>query len=410
MSLGIESIHAYVGRASIGVRRVFAARGLDMSRFSNLMMEEKSVNLPWEDPVTNGVNAAKPLVDALSDDEKERIEAVIVGTESGLDFGKPISTYIQQALGLGPHCRSFEVKHACYGGTAALRTAAGLLQTGAAAGAKALVVATDVAAAAARNTYWEPSQGAGAVAMVVGEDAGILELDSGAAGFYSQEVMDTCRPQADIEAGDSDLSLLSYLQALDQCYAAYRRRVAGADLESTFDYLVFHTPFAGMVRGAHRALMRKHSKAAQQDMDEDFERRVMPSLAYCRRVGNVYSAALYLALCSLIDHGAFESPKRLGIYSYGSGCAAEFYSGVAGPQAQARLRGLSISGQIDRRHGLPMEQYEAICEDNLLAKGGVRDLKIDTRPHQALYEDLFAGQSLLVLRRVESYHRVYEWS
>src|SRR5581483_2266997 len=98
---------------SIGVAELLAARGLDRSRMSNLLMERKSVNLPVEDPVTNAVNAAKPLVDGLTPAEREAIELVVIGTESGLDFGKPISTYVAHYLGLPRRCRSFEVKHAC---------------------------------------------------------------------------------------------------------------------------------------------------------------------------------------------------------------------------------------------------------------------------------------------------------
>lgn len=102
MGTGIESINAYVGRASVGVRELFEDRDLDMNRFANLMMDQRSVNLPCEDPVTNAVNAAKPIVDAMSPAERDRIELLVVGTESGLDFGKPISTYVHHHLGLSP--------------------------------------------------------------------------------------------------------------------------------------------------------------------------------------------------------------------------------------------------------------------------------------------------------------------
>ncbi|MBJ8193094.1 hydroxymethylglutaryl-CoA synthase family protein, partial [Bacillus cereus] len=89
-------------------------RQLDPARFENLLMKEKAVALPYEDPVTFGVNAAKPLVDALSEAEKNRIEMLITCTESGIDFGKSISTYIHHYLGLNRNCRLFELKQACY--------------------------------------------------------------------------------------------------------------------------------------------------------------------------------------------------------------------------------------------------------------------------------------------------------
>lgn len=70
MGVGIEAINAYGGATFLDVRTLFEARGLDLERFGNLMMEKKSVGLPCEDPVTNAVNAAKPIIDALSEDEK----------------------------------------------------------------------------------------------------------------------------------------------------------------------------------------------------------------------------------------------------------------------------------------------------------------------------------------------------
>ena len=127
-------------------------------------------------------------------------------------------------------------------------------------GAKALVIATDIARAAAKGTYAEPSQGVIAVAMLVSRQPEILELDFGANGYYSYEVMDTCRPDAAIEVGDPDLSLLSYLDCLEGSYRHYLEKVEGADWQNTFQYLVFHTPFAGMVKGAHRRMMRKLQK------------------------------------------------------------------------------------------------------------------------------------------------------
>src|SRR5206468_4499968 len=106
-------------------------------------------NLPFEDPVTNAVNAARPIIDRLAPADRASIELVAVGTESSFDFGKSMSTYVHHYLGLSPRCRSFEVKHACYAGTAALQAAAGIVGADPTRGARALVVATDASSIAA---------------------------------------------------------------------------------------------------------------------------------------------------------------------------------------------------------------------------------------------------------------------
>lgn len=410
MAVGIEAMNAYVGRASLGVPQLFQARGLDDRRSANLMMDRKSVNLPCEDPVTNAVNAARPLVAALTPGERDLIELVVVGTESGLDFGKPISTYVQHHLGLGRRCRSFEVKHACYGGTAALQSAAAIIAASPVPGARALVIAADAASVAARGTYWEPSQGAGAVAMLVGRDAGILALDPGANGYHSFEVMDTLRPRPDLEAGDADLSLMSYMECLEHSFGAYRQRVGHVDLMDTFHHLVFHTPFAGMVKSAYRRLRRKERPTPPAQVDADFAARVAPCLTYARQVGNVYSASLYLALCSLIDEVDIGGPKRLGMFSYGSGCASEFYSGVVRPAGKDLLRRQRIGAAIADRYPLTMPEYELISDLSLHRMCGVQDHKYDVSPYERVYDSHFAGRGLLVLDRVENFHRRYRWS
>ncbi len=61
-------------------------------------MKEKVVALPFEDPITFAVNAAKPIIDSLSEEERNQIEMVITCTESGIDFGKSISTYVHDYL------------------------------------------------------------------------------------------------------------------------------------------------------------------------------------------------------------------------------------------------------------------------------------------------------------------------
>jgi polyketide biosynthesis 3-hydroxy-3-methylglutaryl-CoA synthase-like enzyme PksG len=114
MSLvGIEAVNAFAGSAYVNVEELARHRKLDVTRFKNLLMKEKTIALPYEDPITFGLNAAKPLIDVMSPDEKDRVEMVISCTESAFDFGKSMSTYFHKLLGLNPNCRLFELKNAC---------------------------------------------------------------------------------------------------------------------------------------------------------------------------------------------------------------------------------------------------------------------------------------------------------
>ncbi|WP_329307537.1 hypothetical protein [Streptomyces sp. NBC_01260] len=151
-----------------------------------------------------------------------------------------------------------------------LPTAANFILSGTSPGAKALVIATDITrfmvaeSGDALSEDWsfaEPSGGARAVAMIVSDTPHVFQIDVGASGYYGYEVMDTCRPLPDSEAGNADLSLLSYLDCCENSFREYQRRVGDVDFVSSFGYLAFHTPFGGMIKGAHRNLMRKVAKA-----------------------------------------------------------------------------------------------------------------------------------------------------
>lgn len=406
---GIEAIGIYAGPASVSVHELFTARGLDTERLSHLMMEAKSVALPFEDAVSYGVNAARRIVQRLSDAERKQIGLVLTCTESPVDFGKSLSTYIHDWLELDSNCRVLEVKQACYSGVAALQLAASFVGSGFQPGAKALVVCTDVARATARNTYAEPTQAAGAVAMLVSDQPRLLDLDIGATGQHTYEVMDVCRPEAHLETGDPDLSLLSYLDCLEHAFERYREVVEGADYRSTFDCLAFHTPFAGMVKGAHRRMMRRLG-ATPAEIEADFGRRVAPSLHYCVQVGNIYAGTVFLALCGLFASPQVRAGSRVGVYSYGSGCCSEFFSGLIPDGARAAWREMDFDAELARRVPLTMAQYERTLDLNDEWRMGIKDKVAERAPFAGVYEQFFEGRGLLTLTAVNNYHREYAWS
>lgn len=407
--IGIEAVNVYCGPARIGVPALFEGRGLDPKRLDNLMMDERAVNLPIEDTVTNAVNAAAPLVRRLDDEDRAKVGILIVSTESGVDYSKSVSSYVHKYLGLSRNCRIVEVKQACYAATAALQLSAGYLASGASPGGKALVIGSDVALVDGRAQYAEPATGAGAAAVLLGSDPRILQLDIGAFGAYGYETLDSARPGPEFDIADSDRSLFAYLDCLTNSYQDYAAKVDAVNLRKTFDHLAMHTPFAGMVRAAHRKLMRDHTDASRQEVSEDFERRVAPSLHYPRQVGNLCSASVYLALCSLIDQAQDTAGARVGLFSYGSGCASEFFSAVISPGAAAELAGMRIGARLRERVELTFEEYEALLAENVRCLTPVADRSTDVERYAPLARRGTGGEPTLVFTGAKDYHRTYEW-
>ena len=280
-----------------------------------------------------------------------------------------------------------------------------------------LVIASDISrfmvaeAGEALSTDWsyaEPSGGAGAVAMLISESPFVFQVDVGANGYYGYEVMDTCRPIPDSEAGNADLSLLSYLDCCEQAFLEYQKRVEGVDYGATFQYLAFHTPFGGMVKGAHRTMMRKMVQAKPPEIEADFAKRVMPGMTYCQRIGNIMGATVFLSLASTIDQGQFESPRRIGCFSYGSGCCSEFYSGVATEQSKERLRSFRIESQLNDRYQLKMDEYDALLKGSGAVKFGTRNVKLDFELIPNVL-DACQKKERLFLEEIKEFHREYRW-
>jgi len=415
--VGIEAMNFFGGTAYLDVAELAKYRDLDSTRFENLLMKEKAVALPYEDAVSFGVNAAKPVIDTLSDLEKDRIELLITCTESGIDFGKSVSTYIHHYLQLNRNCRMFELKQACYSGTAGLQMAINFILSQASPGAKALVIATDISrfittgagnGLSVDSSFAEPSSGAGAVAFLVSESPFVFQMDIGANGYYGYEVMDTCRPDTDSEVGDADLSLMSYLDCCQQAFLEYQKRVSDVQYKETFQYLSFHTPFGGMVKGAHRDMMRKMEKANPTEIEEDFNQRVTPGINYCQRVGNIMGATVFLSLASTIDHGQFDVPKRVGVFSYGSGCCSEFFSGVVTNKGKEHQKHFEMESKLNERYQLSMDEYEKLLIGSGAIKFGTRNVKLDYQIIPRAYASC-EGKQRLFLDNISEYHREYRW-
>ncbi len=406
--VGIEAISAYCGEAFLEVSELFRHRGLDARRMDNLLMRRKSVAMHCEDAVSFAVNAAKPIIDALTEDERQSIELLVVGTESGVDFGKSVSTYVADLLGLSRNCRLFEVKQACYSGTAGVQMAAAMVAASSFEGVKALAIGTDVSRPVP-HTYAEPSNGAGAVALLIGDQPRVATFDQGAYGCYGYEVMDTFRPTPEAEAGDADLSLLTYIDCLQGAFKDYSRRVEGADLASTFDLLAMHTPFPGMVKGAHRAVLRRLKQLSMPELQTEFGQKVQPSLAFPSEVGNIYAGSVYLALASAIDNAVVDGERRIGLFSYGSGCASEFFSVVIDQASQSIVRATGLREALAGRYPLSVEEYDEVLAATGKLTFGQSDLTLDLNKFAHVFERSQARQPRLVLSQLSNYHREYVW-
>lgn len=408
LRVGIDKARVYPCSLSLDMGDLCAARGHDPADIRDVMMiDERSVNPPFEDPVTMAVNAARPL---LTDADRRSIELLIVASESGVDQEKPMSTWVQRYLDLGPWVRNFEVKHACYGGTAALRMASAYLASGfAPPGAKALVITTDQSRMHLGQPY-EYVMGAGATALLVSRDPRLLSIEPGTSGVYTHEVSDLTRPTSRVETGNSETSLLSYIDALDNAFRAYLESAGGRIDQDHFKKNIYHAPFGGMTLRATRAALRVLGECTKERARAVWEKKTLASLAHVRRMGGTYAGSTFIGLLGLLDGSPELAPgDRIGIFSYGSGSCSEFYSGLVGPDAHRIAREANVKSLLDQRYRLSVGEYEAIEHErtDCIDSG---DFVPTTDLCDGLYERRYRGRGLLVFRGIHDHYRQYAWS
>jgi hydroxymethylglutaryl-CoA synthase len=354
--IGIEALAVHLPKNFLDLGVLARANGIDPEKYYfGLGCRRMAIPAADEDSVVLASHAAGTLLASYGLDAS-RIGLVIVGTESGVDAAKPIATYVHRMAGLPSDCRVFDVQHACYGGTAALRMAAAWVRSGFRPGRKALVIATDVARYDV-GSPGEPTQGAAAVAMLVGDEPRVLELLPYPEAVHTAEVMDFWRPTYRSTAlADGHYSMQCYLDALESCW---HRFANGAELGlESFDFLLYHTPFPKMAFKAHRRLCELAPGGPPDGADGDWERRVLPTLWANMEVGNAYSASLFVSLAGLLEHAEVDATgARLGLFSYGSGSCAEFLAARVGPDAAVWRERTGLRAALERRRELTHEAY-----------------------------------------------------
>ena len=351
MNVGIDAISFYSSNYFLDLKTLGAVRGVDPAKYYvGIGQEKMAIPPPDEDIVTMGANAALPI---LQREGKDRIEMLLFATESGIDQSKAAGVFVHGLLQLPARCRTVELKEACFSGTAALQLAAAWVKSHPQ--SRVLVVAADVARYEL-GSPGEPTQGCGAVAMLITANPRILALDD-EVGMYTEDVMDFWRPNyRDQALVDGKYSTRVYLQSLQTCWQQYREQ-SGRDVADIHRYC-YHLPFTRIAEKAHERLL----KASGVNLSDDqLEAQIAGSLGYNKLTGNSYAASLYVGLTCLLDTTAEDlAGKRIGLFSYGSGCVAEYFSAVVQPGYRSHLFAAQHQALLDGRTELSYRQYEDI--------------------------------------------------
>jgi hydroxymethylglutaryl-CoA synthase len=375
--IGIDALGLAVPRRYVDMEALALARGVAPGKYlQGLGAREMAVAEPGEDTVALAAQATERALVASGID-RGNVGLLVVGTETGVDHSKPVASFVHGLLELPTAMRVYDTQHACYGGTAGVMAAVDWIASGAAAGRAAVVVCSDIARYGV-GTPGEPTQGAGSVAMVISADPALLALDVGISGAASMHVHDFWRPLGQRDAQvDGHYSMRCYLDAIATAYRGWRTRAidhglihGGGVVSEQLARICYHVPFCKMAHKAHLHVRRcdledagvAHDVAAEEERGRaSLAAQVEPSLALCAAIGNIYTGSLYLGLTGLLHaQAASLVGQRIGLFSYGSGCTSEFFSGVVAERAAERIAAANITQLLAARQRISIPAYEAI--------------------------------------------------
>ncbi len=352
---GIASIGLHLPPLAMPVEELASLRGVDPDKYRiGLGCSEISLCPPEFSIVDLASEAARRALSRW-DGGLEDIGMIAVGTETAVDMSRPLSAFVADELGLVGNIRSYEVKHACYGGTLALRQACEWRMSGAARDKAALVVAADIALYE-QGDPGEPTQGAGAVAFVVDQpEIAQVGLDTHA---WSEPAFDFYRPVGECyPTVDGKLSLECYKKAAVECFNALADGRNPAEVMERFSAICFHVPFPKMVKKAFHLVGEVAGWSAER-IQQIYSDKVEPSMLWNRLSGNSYTASLWIAVANALQ--GLKPGEQVAAFSYGSGFGSEILSLVAGPRAREAGWAQDIERDVSNRRQVDASGYSLL--------------------------------------------------
>ncbi|APZ48314.1 hydroxymethylglutaryl-CoA synthase [Jeotgalibaca sp. PTS2502] len=359
MRIGIDKIGFYTPPMYVDMNELAEARGDEPAKYTiGIGQSQMAVTPLSQDIVSMAANAAFQI---LEQDDLDKIDLVIVGTESGFDASKSAAVYVHQLLGIQPHARSIEMKHACYGATAGIQMAKGHISLNP--DRKALVIATDIARYGLA-TGGEVTQGAGAVAMIVSANPRIMSLENNSA-YLSKDIMDFWRPTySEYAMVDGQYSNEQYMSFFLETWNLYKEKTTMSieDIKA----FCFHLPYTKMGLKALRQILAEADEDKQTELQELFQL----STTFSRNVGNIYTGSLYLGLLSLLEQDSqLAEGDRIGLFSYGSGAVGEFFTAILEEGYKSQLAIETHKSLFDSRQQIYVADYETIFSQQLPQDG-----------------------------------------
>ncbi|MEC8049502.1 MAG: hydroxymethylglutaryl-CoA synthase [Myxococcota bacterium] len=423
-SVGISGFTTYFPQQRIDLKDWSDWSGAHWDKIQAVVGSSFRVADPLEDVYSMSAEAVFRLLKQL-DISPSAVGMVILATESSLDNAVGASTLkglVDRKLkqeGLPPldnNCETYELKQACLAGVYGLKQALRWAML-APADRVAIVVSADIAEYELGSSG-EPTQGAGAVAMLVGQQPTLLEIDPRFSGSASVDrETDFRKPlshqsegrkhgtrRSDFPVFDGPYSTKCYLETVCNAFAHLVASTPpdGVGLDSPLDCerLFFHRPYrqlperaaSTLVAQALEGSMGEHERGRWLDtLDHPtpvqpkdryelgkkihksklYQDHLAPRLELGKELtshfGNLYTASLpawiAAAFAEAETKGGSLAGERWLLIGYGSGDAAEALVATVVPGWEKAAAAININAAMADSVALSHDDYIAIHRD-----------------------------------------------
>ncbi|MFX1496711.1 MAG: hydroxymethylglutaryl-CoA synthase family protein [Promethearchaeota archaeon] len=411
--IGIDSAGFYAPKYYLKLKDLAFERKVDPNKYKKgLMTIEMRLPAVDEDIISIGLKAGYNAL-VKGNISPKSIDAVFCGTETITYAVKSVSNIYAELLGIPRNVLTQDCYNACAGGTLALLNAIALVEKEVI--ERALVISADISSYE-MNSPSEPTQGSGAVALIISKNPRIATF-SKKFGKISGNVNDFWRSANEINANAfGQYSVDTYLNFQLSAYDDLIKNLG--DFHA--DYYTFHAPFAKLPIKIMQQIIQKRwvnhinalpkirpnltikksiktklnsflhditvlpeyiylklrergyssqtlEKVSHQIL-ENVKYKVLPQLRVPSHFGNMYNAAVWSQLLYIVEEYAHAN-DTLYFGSYGSG--ATCISGLL--KIQPRFKEIvgkppKISDFITIKEKRSVQEYELIKEGKFKEK------------------------------------------
>jgi len=418
--VGIDAIAFDVAKIHLPIKTLAEARNIEPEKLEKgLGLIKMTLPDVHQDTVAFGANALTKLISDNKINLSE-IARIYVGTESGIDSSKPISSFLvalmEQKFGDNSlsECDVVDFTFACIGAVDALQNCLDFVRLHPE--KKAIVVATDFAKYDLNSTG-EYTQGAGAVAMLLTSDPKIIAFENNWA-TSTKGVFDFFKPyriisKSDILGNENNDSWFDILESeieihksqpifdgqySNQCYVDRTRNAyftfkkankISETLYNSWSNIIMHLPYAFQGRrmlteiyaldAENQIITGTEDTAEYQNKLKETSKSVpyqtfvteklKPAEIASSLIGNLYTGSIFMGLLSTLAHHNKENNaivgKKFGFLAYGSGSKSKVFEGIIQDQWRQAIASVQLFENLNESFEIDIQTYEKLHKKEL---------------------------------------------